>query len=158
MTTTFTGIAFSLFATTLLAGGQALAADSMGKDHRMDKAMPAMLHGAGDHHAAGGIKIETDKMGHATLVLSDIKVDKVPDGRVYLTRGADHKTGVELGKLNKFRGTVSFDVPPGVNPADYDSVVIWCKKFDVEIGRGTLDHTMTDKQGDMTMMPDSRMM
>jgi hypothetical protein len=50
--------------------------------------------------------------------------------------------GVELGKLNQFSGTVSFDLPMGVNPEDYDSVVIWCKQFKVEIGRAYLSKKM----------------
>jgi hypothetical protein len=43
--------------------------------------------------------------------------------------------GVELGRLQQFTGTVSFDLPAGVSPDDYDTVIIWCKQFNVEIGR-----------------------
>lgn len=62
------------------------------------------------------------------LTLSDIKVDKVPDGYIYLTKDADWMHGVQLGMLEQFSGTVSFDLPAGVNPDDFDSVVIWCKR------------------------------
>lgn len=37
--------------------------------------------------------------------------------------------------LKHFSGTVSFDLPDGVNPGAYNSAVIWCKKFNEEIGR-----------------------
>ena len=60
---------------------------------------------------------------------------KVPDGYVYLTKDADRMHGVELGMLKQFSGTVTYALPAGVNPDDYDSVVIWCKQFNVEIGR-----------------------
>jgi hypothetical protein len=76
------------------------------------------------------------------LTLSDIEVDKVPDGYVYLTKNADRMHGVALGMLKQFSGTVSFDLPAGVNPKNYDSVVIWCKQFNVEIGRAYLSKKM----------------
>lgn len=112
----------------------------------MEGGMAGKLAGAGDHHAAGTVALTKDKMGKAILQLTDLTVDKVPDGRVYLAKGGDHMKGVELGKLTQFSGTVSYAIPAGVNPSEYDSVVIWCQKFSVEIG-----HAMFD--GDM-MKPD----
>ena len=100
----------------------------------MDEKMNDMLMGSGDHHASGKVAFGMDKNKHV-LTLSDIRVDKVPDGYVYLTKNADRMHGVEIGMLKQFSGTVSFDLPAGVNPKDYDSVVIWCKQFNVEIGR-----------------------
>jgi hypothetical protein len=66
--------------------------------------------------------------------MSDIKIDEVPDGRVYLAKKGDHTKGVEVGRLKQFSGTVQFPIPAGVNPDDYDSVVVWCEKFSVGIG------------------------
>ena len=88
-----------------------------------------MFVGAGDHNAEGSVELK----GHS-LTLSNIVVDKVPDGRVYLTKDAVYDSGIELGKLEKFSGTVNFSIPKDVNPDDYNSVLIWCKKFSVEIG------------------------
>jgi hypothetical protein len=109
----------------------------------MDKArMPARMatfKGSDGHHAAGTATFGMGMDGKQTLTLSDIKVDKIPDGYVYLTKNADRMHGVALGKLKQFSGTVSFDLPAGVMAEDYDSVVIWCKKFNVEIGRAWFD-------------------
>ena len=91
------------------------------------------LSGAGGHQAEGSVNIE----GHS-LVLSDMTVDKVPDGRVYLTNDADYESGVELGRLTQFSGNVKFSIPEDVNPDNYNSVLIWCKKFSVEIGHANL--------------------
>jgi hypothetical protein len=74
--------------------------------------------------------------------LSDIKVDEVPDGDVYLTRNGDWKHGVELGLRKQFTGSVSFAIPGGINPDDFDSVVIWCRQFKVKIGRAYLSKKM----------------
>jgi hypothetical protein len=115
--------------------------DSGMKD-QMDTSTDAMLMGSDGHHAAGKVSFGRGMKNKNTLTLSDIKVDKVPDGYVYLTKDGDHMHGVELGMLKQFSGTVTFDLPAGVNPDDYDSIVIWCKKFNVEIGRANLPKKM----------------
>jgi hypothetical protein len=96
-----------------------------------------MLSGFPGHNATGKASISKDGMGKAFLELTGIKVDKVPDGRVYLAKGGDHTKGVELGKLTQFTGDVRFPIPEGTMADEYDSVVIWCKKFDVGIGKAT---------------------
>ncbi len=101
-----------------------------------------MLAGAGDHQALGKVALTKDTDGRALLTLADFRVDRVPDGRVYLARNGDSRHGVELGKLTQFSGSVTFPIPAGVRAEDYDSVVIWCKKFNVEIG-----HAFFEKEG-----------
>ena len=109
---------------------------------QMEPKMDSMLSGSDNHHASGKVSFGMGMNNKHVLTLSNIKVDKVPDGYVYLTQNGDHMHGVELGMLKQFSGTVSFDLPAGVNPDDYDSVVIWCKKFDVEIGRAYFSKKM----------------
>ncbi len=105
---------------------------------KMGAIRTGMLAGAGSHHAAGTASVTKDQSGHKTLNLTEIRVDQVPDGRVYLAKNGDYRTGIELGKLTQFSGTVDFPIPGTVNLEEYDSVVIWCKKFNVEIGRASL--------------------
>lgn len=95
------------------------------------------LTGAADHHAAGTIVLTAGDSG-AVLTLQEVAVDEVPDGRVYLAKDGDHRKGIEVGKLTRFSGTVSYPLPQGVDTAGYNTVVIWCEKFNVEIGRATL--------------------
>jgi hypothetical protein len=111
-------------------------------DTMMTKTMDGMFTAAKGHHAAGKAEITKGMGGNSKLVLSDLGVDKVPDGRVYLAKDGDYAHGIEVGKLTQFTGTVSFDLPPGTDTAAYDSVVIWCKKFNVEIGRAYLPKQM----------------
>lgn len=119
------------------------------RDDRMAGAMSGMLKGAGDHRATGTVSIAQDARGNPMLLLTDITVDKVPDGRVYLAKDADYTKGVEIGKLTKFSGTVQYAIPATVNPADYNSVVIWCRKFSVEIGHAMFDMGMMKNDGAM---------
>lgn len=128
----------------------------MMEDH-MAGAMSGMLKGAGDHRAAGTVSIAKDASGNPILLLTDITVDKVPDGRVYLAKDADYTKDIEIGTLTQFSGTVQYAIPATVNPADYNSVVIWCRKFSVEIGHAMLD-TGTIKQDGMMMDKEKGMM
>jgi hypothetical protein len=122
--------------------------DAMAKEGTMDKKMEmkpeihAMLVGSDGHQAAGKVSFGKGMNSSHKLILSDIKVDKVPDGYVYLSKGGDWMHGVQVGMLKQFTGTVSFDLHASVNPEDYDTVVIWCKKFNVEIGRATYGKKM----------------
>jgi len=131
-----------LLVLVLLAWVAACAGPDTMMDKSMDAPMDGMLAGSEGHHAAGQVTIDMGMGSKSVLTLRDIKIDKVPDGYVYLTKAADHMHGVELGRLDQFSGTVSFDVPAGVNTNDFDSVVIWCKKFNVEIARAYLPKKM----------------
>jgi hypothetical protein len=123
----------SVYIVTALAVLILIPAYSTGE--KMGKAKNGMLAGIEGHNAAGKVTITKNESGKTVLILTDMKVDKVPDGRVYLGKNGDHKKGIEVGLLKKFTGTVQFPIPAGTNLDEYDSVVIWCKKFDVGIGR-----------------------
>ena len=110
----------------------------MKEETMMDKKADGMLMGSDGHMAAGRAEVTEGMGGKKVLRLSNIEVDKVPDGYVYLARDGNYKNGVSVGKLKQFSGTVEFPIPMGVDPHQYDSVVIWCKKFNVEIGRAWL--------------------
>ncbi len=99
------------------------------------------LSGSEGHQASGAVVLRDGPMG-AILALHNIKVDRVPDGRVYLARDGNYRQGIELGKLDTFSGEVSYKLPDGANAAAYNSLVIWCEKFSVEIGRATLIEAM----------------
>ena len=61
--------------------------------------MMSMLSGSDGHHAAGKVTL-SEEMGKYVLTLADIKVDKVPDGQVYLSKGADRKSASTLACSN----------------------------------------------------------
>lgn len=97
----------------------------------------AALVGAAGHHASGTAALTKGEAGTSLLTFSGLDMDRVPDGRVYLAKHGDYAKGIEVGKLTVFQGAVTFMIPEGTNIDDYDGVVIWCKKFGVEIGHGT---------------------
>lgn len=112
------------------------------RETKMEDSMTGMLMGVDGHHASGKAMLSNDMAGKAMLTLSNIKVDRVPDGQVYLAKDGDFAHGVHVGMLKQFSGSVSFALPPGTDAGMYNSVVIWCKKFNVEIGRAELAKAM----------------
>lgn len=141
-----------VFSVLLIVAGFALAPAYGGM---METKTSGMLAGIGSHNAAGEVSITKDMKGNPILAMKDMKVDKVPDGRVYLAKDGDHTKGVELGKLKQFSGTVQFPIPAGVMTHDYNSVVIWCKKFDVGIGQASFKK---ETMGKKEMMEENKMM
>lgn len=96
------------------------------------------LQGRAGHHAQGRVVLSDGPYG-ALLAFKGYSVDRVPDGRVFLARNGDIRQGVEIAKLDQFSGEISLKVPAEVDIALFDSVVIWCEKFQVEIARATLE-------------------
>lgn len=43
-----------------------------------------------------------------------------------------------IAPLQKFSGTQSYTIPDNINPADYQSVAIWCRKFNATFGAAFL--------------------
>jgi len=113
----------------------------------MEGPRTASLAGADGHHAAGMVTVTKDQKGNAVLSITEAKIDKVPDGRVHLAKDGDYTKGVELGKLKQFSGRLEFPIPAGIHPKDYNSVVIWCHKFNVKIGQGLFEQGTREKKG-----------
>lgn len=79
------------------------------------------------------------------LRIEDLDTDNGPDLRVYLTSTAaegDEDTFdddfVELGALKGNVGNQNYELPADVDLSTYDTVVIWCDRFDVAFGAADL--------------------
>ncbi|MFN4283869.1 MAG: DM13 domain-containing protein [Alphaproteobacteria bacterium] len=94
------------------------------------------------HYGKGGVTV----YGDAVHLASDFEVGPGPKYHVYLVPKApilrsgdlDGEKFVDLGRLRAFKGSQVYDIPPGVDPARYGSVVIWCETFGVLISPATL--------------------
>ncbi|CAM5607192.1 hypothetical protein SAVIM338S_05542 [Streptomyces avidinii] len=102
-----------------------------------------------EHATTGTVKVIRLPDGSHTLRLEDLDTSNGPDLRVWLTdapvkEGAagwtvfDDGRYVSLGKLKGNKGDQNYEIPAGVNTADYGSVTIWCDRFDVSFGAAAL--------------------
>jgi len=94
-------------------------------------------HGADDFHFARGraLLIETAP-GVYIIRVEDFSVRNGPDLFVYLSPSATGYAdgGLNLGSLKATDGAFNYDVPPGTDIGQYESVVIWCQAFAVPFG------------------------
>jgi hypothetical protein len=83
------------------------------------------------HFGRGTATILEVEPGRFHLRLEDFSVRNGPDLFVYLSPAADDwtKDAVELGRLKATDGSFGYDLPEGVDPADFRSAIIWCKQF-----------------------------
>ncbi len=94
------------------------------------------------HYGQGRVSVYPDSV----FLHDDFKVGPGPKFHVYLVPDADvtPKTEVEktmfvdLGRLRAFQGSQNYAIPPGIDPARYQSVVIWCEHFKVLISPARL--------------------
>ena len=83
------------------------------------------------HFGRGTASIIETAPGAFTLRLDDFSVRNGPDLFVYLSPAADDyaKGSLELGRLKATDGAFGYELPSGVDPADFASAIIWCKQF-----------------------------
>jgi hypothetical protein len=85
--------------------------------------------GADDFHQGSGeasvIRLVDDSL---VLRLADFEVINGPDLRVTLFDGSGY---LDLGALKGNIGNQNYEIPRGTSLAAFESVVIWCRAFDV---------------------------
>jgi len=126
-------------------GQDAMSASSNTAEQAATTATRPTTFVTGDAKATGTGRIVTDK-GRTYVELSkDFTLGEAPSPVVTLYKSAvPPKKGYQAGKyvslapLQSFAGTQRYALPEGVNPADYQSIAIWCKKFDVTLAYAPL--------------------
>jgi hypothetical protein len=102
-----------------------------------------------EHETSGAARIVRDTDGGYRLELVGLRTSNGPDLRVWLTdqpvlegtagwRVFDDGEWVELGRLKGNRGDQAYRIPADVDPDQFDSVSIWCKRFSVSFGAAPL--------------------
>lgn len=91
-----------------------------------------------DHTSSGRALVVELADGSRVLRFEDLDTDNGPDLRVYLSRApADSPDDafdddfVDLGALKGNVGNQNYELPSGVDSGQYQSAVIWCRRFAV---------------------------
>jgi hypothetical protein len=98
------------------------------------------------HETRGTAAIYRLADGKRILRLDDFKTSNGPDVHILLTKAADAKDDatvkregfLDLGSLKGNVGSQNYEIPADVNLADYNSVTIWCNRFNVNFGTASL--------------------
>jgi hypothetical protein len=102
-----------------------------------------------EHATSGTVKLVRLADGSYIVRLENLDTSNGPDLRVWLTdapvkKGVagwhvfDDGQHVSLGKLKGNKGSQNYALPKDVDPSNYNSVSIWCDRFDVSFGAAEL--------------------
>lgn len=91
---------------------------------------PAQVIGTTGHPASGTALI-VKVPGAAYIRYENFKTINGPDLYVYLAKDTDAKDFVNLGRVKATEGNINYEIPPGVDLAEYRYVLTWCKAFGV---------------------------
>ncbi len=103
--------------------------------------------GPRSHPGRGTAKVLNDGTAQRFLRFEDFETDNGPDLNVYLTTAdADADAGAfgeagqfhDLGDLKGNIGPQNYEIPPDVDLAEFDTVVIWCVRFGVAFAAADL--------------------
>ena len=112
----------------------ALVAIGTGPALAQDAIKTGVFEGASGHATSGGVQIVAIDGKFVIRLGADFVNDgTAPDITVALGKdGYDDATN--LGKLRQTSGAQDYTLPAGIDPANYNQVLIWCKKFAVPLG------------------------
>ncbi|MDJ0846490.1 DM13 domain-containing protein [Crocosphaera sp.] len=103
---------------------------------------------SGEHPTQGTVRLVSEKEQTLIKLDSDFKTSEMgPDLVVILHRSPDvigstkppayaiqEGDYVVIAPLNKFSGTQEYIIPENINLAEYQSIAIWCRKFNATFG------------------------
>lgn len=113
-----------------------------------------LASGAAEALAGGGSGSFSGQSGHLTSgsaelveaagawevrLGADFDFDGAPDPYVGFGQGGTFVSGTDFEVLRANKGAQVYQVPAGIDPAGYDSVIIWCRKFSVPLGIAPLN-------------------
>ncbi|KAB1149507.1 DM13 domain-containing protein [Streptomyces luteolifulvus] len=105
-----------------------------------------------EHATSGTVRLVRLADGSHVVRLENLDTSNGPDLRVWLTdapvkegragwRVFDDGQHISLGELKGNKGSQNYVVPGDVDPARFNSVTIWCDRFDVSFGAAELART-----------------
>ena len=100
-------------------------------------------HGAGPDTVSGTASLGRTADGAAVLRLSGLDATPGPDLYVYLDRvenpaGVQATAGVLVSALKTYRGDFTFQLDPALDLAQFKSVAIYCRSYNVVFGYANL--------------------
>ena len=88
------------------------------------------------HGTSGTVRVLTLVDGSRVLRIEDLDTSNGPDVKVVLSPDPDGYVdgALSLGTLKGNKGSQNYEIPADADLAAFASVVIWCKRFDVDFG------------------------
>ncbi len=96
------------------------------------------FEGLASHNAQGTAKLIKSGERYFMRLENDFKVTNGPDLFVHFGKNGEYAAEARLGKLKGSKGGQNYEVPPEINPENYNEVWVWCRAFSVPFGKAVL--------------------
>lgn len=90
--------------------------------------------GDSNHVTKGKVTVKDGKI----VLENSFWFDGAPDPRVALGKKGKFTKGTDFAVLKKNTGKQTYTIPASLKNSDFDTVVIWCRKFSVPLGHARL--------------------
>lgn len=92
------------------------------------------FRGQSNHVTKGSVTVKNGKI----VLENSFWFDGAPDPRVGLGKSGRYIKGTDFAVLKKNSGKQTYSIPASLKGKDFDTVVIWCRKFSVPLGYARL--------------------
>jgi hypothetical protein len=143
-------IALALVSLMLAFGSQrSVSAQENGKQDSQVKTLETGTFHGKVHQTSGRATVYQETGGKLVLRLTNFKTSNGPDVHVILIAAKDagddanflktETARVELGKLKGNEGDQNYDIPAGTDLSKYQTVSIYCERFNANFGAAPLE-------------------
>lgn len=116
----------------LLASSLVLGLSMQANAANGDVVASGSLAGANGHVTKGNVMVVEMNGGHVVKLGEGFSLDGAPDPK--LAFGMDGKAPVMLSVLKSNTGAQTYEVPAGIDPANFNKFYIWCEQYSVSLG------------------------
>ncbi len=96
------------------------------------------FRGKSGHAASGGVSIVKTETGVRVVLGRDFKFDGAPDPKLGFGKNGYVKA-TQFSVLKSNSGEQTYEIPAGLDPADYNEVWVWCEQYSVPLGVANLE-------------------
>lgn len=95
--------------------------------------------GASNHITTGGVELVKADGGYEIHLKDNFEFDGAPDPRIGLGKDGKFVDGTDFEPLKSNTGAQVYKVPASIDAAEFDTIVLWCRKFSVPLGFAPLN-------------------
>lgn len=94
--------------------------------------------GVGGHGARGSVQIIKNGKAIAVRFSKDLLFDRVPDAWLAFGKNGRFSAATYVASIKRNNGSQTIKIPAKYADGTYDTLFIWCRKFNVGIGSAKL--------------------
>lgn len=98
------------------------------------------FNGASGHITTGDVTVVKTDGGYEIRLAGNFNFDGAPDPRIGFGKGGKFAKGTDFEPLQNDVGAQVYKVPADLNPAEFESIYVWCRQYSVPLGKAILSN------------------